>query len=94
MRIKKPGKSRVSGIHQTTQARRLGLLKREHQSLGEDNNNGMAKADVVELCHLCAANRVHAASRARGSDNVSPHPLSCNSVIATFVMARESHYGQ
>ena len=32
--------------------------------------------------------------RARGPDNVIPHLLSCNSVIATLVMARQSHYGQ
>ena len=55
MRIKKPGKSRVSGIHQTTQARWLSLLKREHQGFGEDNKNGIAKAAVMEeivLIHI------------------------------------------
>ena len=33
-------------------------------------------------------------SRARGPDNVIPHLLSCNSVIATLVMARQIHCGQ
>ena len=33
-------------------------------------------------------------SRARGLNNVIPHLLSCNSVIATLVMARQSHCGQ
>ena len=51
----KPGKSRVSWIHQTTQARWLSLLKRERQGFGEDNNNGIAKAAVMEeivLIHI------------------------------------------